>query len=374
MGNCKTILFATAIAFSALASSAANAEDSIKIGVVGAMTGPYASIGEQVWRGASLAAEDINRAGGVGGRQLELVKGDDACDPKQAVAVANRLIDVDGVNAVIGHNCSSSTIPASEVYANADILDITPASTNPKITERGLENMIRNIGRDDQQGEVAASFIATKLKATTVAIVHDKDAYGMGLADAVRAQLDEAGIKVVLYEGLTRGEKDFNALVTKIKGVDADAVYFGGVFAEAGPLVKQLRDQGSTVSFISGDAIVNADFVTAAGGPAFSKGVYMTFGKDPRKIPEGKDVVDRFRAQGFEPEGYTLYAYSTLQAMAKAMGETKSMDGVELAKWLKSNSVDTVMGKKEWDDKGDLKVTDYVIYQWDDKGGYAEIE
>lgn len=374
MGNYRNTIFAMSVALSGLAISGAYAADSIKIGVVGAMTGPYASIGDQIWRGASLAAEDVNKAGGIEGRQIELVKGDDACDPKQAVAVANRLVDVDSVNAVIGHNCSSSTIPASDVYANADILDITPASTNPRVTERGLDIMMRNIGRDDQQGEVAAKFIADDLKAKKVAIIHDKDAYGVGIADAVRAKLKESGTEEVLYEGLTRGEKDFNALVTKIKSVDADAVYFGGVFAEAGPLVKQLRDQGSTASFISGDAIVNADFVTAAGGPQFAKGVYMTFGRDPRKIPEGKDVVERFRAQGFEPEGYTLYAYSTLQAIAKAMAETKSHNGVELANWLKSNSVDTVMGKKEWDEKGDLKVTDYVIYQWDDKGSYAEIE
>ncbi len=351
-----------------------SADETIKIGIAGPHTGNYAAFGEQFWRGASKAAEDINKAGGINGKKLEIVKGDDACEPKQAVAVANRLVEADKVHAVVGHFCSSSTIPASEVYAEADLLMMSPASTNPKVTERGLKTVFRNCGRDDQQGVVAAEYIVKKLGAKKVAVVHDKDTYGQGLADAMRAHLATLGLKEVLYEGLTRGEKDFNALVTKIKAAKADAVYFGGIHTEAGLLVRQMREQGIEAPFISGDGIVTEDFVTSAGGPKFAQGVYMTFGRDPRKIPEGKEVIEFFRAAGYEPEGYTLYAYAALQSVVEAMRATDDTDGEKLADWLHQNTVQTVMGPKAWNAKGDLKETDYVMFRWDDHGKYAEVE
>lgn len=351
------------------------AADTIKIGIAGPHTGPYAAFGEQLWRGASKAAEDINKKGGVNGKKLELVKADDACEPKQAVAVANRLVEKDNVSAVIGHFCSSSTVPASEIYDDAGILMITPASTNPNVTNRGLKTIFRTCGTDDQQGVVAADFIAETLKAKKVAVIHDKDTYGQGLADAMKKRLnDKYKIKHVLYEGLTRGEKDFAALVTKIKSTGADAVYFGGLHTEAGPLVRQIREQGINAAFISGDGIVSNDFVTTAGGKQFAKGVFMTFGKDARLIPQGKKVVEQFRKDKYEPEGYTLYSYATMQIVAKALEQTQSTDGMKLAAWLHKAPVNTVMGEKAWDTNGDLTVSDYVMYIWDDKGKYAEYD
>lgn len=344
----------------------------IKIGVAGPFTGANAPFGEQLWRGAEMAVKDINAAGGVDGRKIILVKGDDACEPKQAVSVANRLVDKDKVDAVVGHFCSSSTMPATEVYAEADVLAITPASTNPSVTERKLPNVLRTCGRDDQQGTVAADFIAKTLQAKKVAIIHDKDTYGQGLADATKARLGTLGIKEVLYEGLTRGEKDFNALVTKIKATGADAVYFGGLHSEAGPLIRQMREQGLKSAFISGDGIVSNELVSTAGGNKFVESVYMTFGADPRKIGEGKALVERFRKEKYEPEGYTLYSYATVQSIVAAIKGAAKPTGTERAKWLKSNTVQTVMGPKSWDEKGDLKVSDYVMYKWDTNGKYAE--
>ncbi|TWH64382.1 amino acid/amide ABC transporter substrate-binding protein, HAAT family (TC 3.A.1.4.-) [Azomonas agilis] len=361
-----------ALAISAALGVSTTAYADIVIGVAGPHTGPSAAIGEQYWRGASLAAEDINAAGGINGEKIKLVKGDDACEPKQAVTVANRLVDQEEVVGVIGHYCSSSTIPASEVYEDAGVLTITPGSTNPLVTERKLEIMFRLCGRDDQQGQVAADYIIDRLKATKVAIIHDKDTYGQGLADAAKARLNQRGVTEVLYEGLTRGEKDFNALVTKLRNLKTEVVYFGGLHPEAGPLVRQMREQGLNANFISGDGIVTDAFVTTAGGPQFAKGVLMTFGADPRVIPEGKAVVERLRATGYEPEGYTLYSYAALQVMAAAFKAVESTDGVEASTWLKANPVQTVMGKKEFDTKGDLKVTDYVMYQWDDQGKYHQ--
>jgi branched-chain amino acid transport system substrate-binding protein len=348
-------------------------QDTIKIAVGGPHTGSYAAFGEQEWKGAQKAAEDINAKGGVMGKKIEVVKADDACEPKQAVAVANKMVDQEKVVAVVGHFCSSSTIPASEVYDEAGILNITPASTNPEVTERGMKNIFRMCGRDDQQGTVAADFIVQKLKASKPAIIHDKDTYGKGLADSTKNRLKQLGVTEVLYEGLTRGEKDFNALVTKIKSVKADVVYFGGLHAEAGLLINQMKSQGVNVPFISGDGIVSEDFVTSAGGKKYVAGVYVTFGSDPRKIPASKEVVEAFKKTGYEPEGYTLYSYSAVQAVAQAIEGTKSTKGSDLSAWLKKNGAKTVMGQKNWDSKGDLKTADYVMYQWDNNGKYHQL-
>ncbi|WP_313514729.1 branched-chain amino acid ABC transporter substrate-binding protein [Pseudomonas sp.] len=367
--NKGVLAFAVASAMSL--SSFAYAD--VVIGVAGPMTGGNAAFGEQLWRGAEQAAADINAAGGINGEQIKLVKADDACEPKQAVSVANRLVDSDKAVAVVGHFCSSSTMPASEVYDEAGIISITPASTNPQVTERGLTGEFRMCGRDDQQGVVAGDYIVDTLKAKKVAVIHDKDTYGQGLADATKMELNKRGVKEVLYEGLTRGEKDFNALVTKIRSTGAEVVYFGGLHAEAGPLVRQMREQGVTAKFVSGDGIVTDEFVGTAGGAQYAKGVLMTFGADPRQIPDGKAVIEKFRANGYEPEGYTLYSYASIQTIAAAFAGAKSTEGAKASAWLKANPVSTVMGKKEFDAKGDLKVSDYVMYEWDDAGKYKQL-
>ncbi|MBD9566124.1 ABC transporter substrate-binding protein [Pseudomonas sp. PDM09] len=359
---------ATALGVSAFAQA------DVKIGVAGPMTGANAAFGEQYMKGAQAAADAVNAAGGVNGEKIVLVKGDDACEPKQAVTVAKDLTN-QKVAGVVGHFCSSSTIPASEIYDEAGIIAITPGSTNPAVTERGLSAMFRMCGRDDQQGIVAGDYIVDVLKGKKVVVLHDKDTYGQGLADATKAQLVKRGVTPVLYEGLTRGEKDFSTIVTKIRGAGADVVYFGGLHPEAGPLVRQLREQGlKDVKFMSDDGIVTDELVTTAGGPQFVDGVLMTFGADPRLLPDSKTVVDEFRKKGTEPEGYTLYAYASVQTLAAAFNGAKKNDGEAAAKWLKANSVQTVMGKKEWDAKGDLKVSDYVVYQWDKDGKYHQLE
>lgn len=346
--------------------------ETIKIGVAGPFTGQYAAFGEQLKKGAQKLADTINKNGGVNGRNIELIEGDDACDPKQAVAVANKLVDQSGVLAVIGHFCSSSSIPASEIYASAGILNITPASTNPTYTERGLDNVFRTCGRDDQQGAVAAKFLRETLDAKNIVILHDKDTYGQGLADATKANLNASGIKEVLYEGITRGDKDFNALITKIKGLSPDAVYFGGLHTEAGLLVRQMREQNINIPFISGDGIVSQDFVIAAGGPEYTREVYMTFGRNPLNLESGKEVIASFEVDNYTPEGYTLYSYAALQVALEALQAT-NYDSRAAADYIKSNTIDTVMGPKSWDSKGDLTEADYVVYRWDGDV-YSELE
>ncbi|MBJ7537859.1 branched-chain amino acid ABC transporter substrate-binding protein [Marinomonas transparens] len=356
----------------AVAGAATLAQADVVIGVAGPHTGAYAAFGLQLWKGAEKAAADINAAGGLNGEMIKLVKADDACEPKQAVSVANRLVDLDDAVAVVGHFCSSSSIPASSIYEEAGVLMVTPASTADGLTDPGLPNVFRVCGRNDQQADVAASYMVGTLNAKRIAIIHDKDSYGKGLADTTKATLNSYGVKEVMYEGLTRGEKDFNALVTKVRSVDADVVYFGGLHSEAGPLVRQLREQGSKAIFMSGDGIVSDEFVSVAGSPKYVDGILMTFGANPTSYPSGKKVIEAFRSDGYEPEGYTLYSYTAMQVVAAALSNN-NLDPVKGADWLKSHSVQTVMGKKDFDSKGDLKVSDYVMYEWNAKGEYHQL-
>lgn len=367
-------LFITAALATAF-SAPAMAEEFIKIGLGAPITGGSAAFGKQLLLGAEAAAEAINAKGGVHGKKIKIIQGDDACEPKQAVAVANRFVDQEKVDAVVGHFCSSSTIPASEIYDEANILNVTPASTNPRVTERDLTTLIRVCGRDDQQGEVDAQFIQENLKAKKIAVINDKDTYGVGVANATRDAAKKLGVNVVLEDGVTRGERDYNALVTKIKGADVDAVFFGGLYAEGGLLVKQLRQQGLTIPFVSVDGIADPAFVTAAGGPQFAEGTYMSFLRDPRTDPASKEVVEKLKEKGSDSAGFTLYSYAAVEAIAAALEANKDeKDGTKLAEWIKNNEIDTVLGRKGWDEKGDPKTNDFVVYIWDKEGNYVPIQ
>ncbi|MGL4932431.1 MAG: ABC transporter substrate-binding protein, partial [Aeromonas sp.] len=196
-------------------ASLAHAADTIKIGIAGPVTGPVAQYGDMQFTGGKMAVEQINKAGGIAGKQIEAIVYDDACDPKQAVAVANKVVN-DGVKFVVGHLCSDNTLPASDIYEDEGILMITPASTNPKITERSYQLTLRTIGLDSDQGPTAAKYIIEQVKPQRVAVIHDKKQYGEGIASSVKASLDKAGVKVVAFEGITAGDKDFSALIAKL--------------------------------------------------------------------------------------------------------------------------------------------------------------
>ena len=362
------------IAFAIINASVVFAADKVvKIGIAGPFSGPYASFGDQFWLGAEKAVDDLNSKGGVNGNKIVLIKADDGCTATQAAAVAKRLVEEEKVSAVIGHFCSSATLAASKIYSDAGTLMITPASTNPTITERGFKTIFRLCGRDDQQAPVASKFIATELKAKKVAIIHDDEAYGKGLANAIKSDLEKRRIKIGLFEKIDRGPKNFSSLVSEIKKLDPDAIYFGGLHTEAGPFIKQLRESDIKAPIIAGDGIVASDFVTSAGGQKIAKGIYMTFGIDPRTLPTAKETVKAFKEEKLDPEGYTLYSYAAVQAIVKAMQETKSIDGQLLAEWLHKNKVNTVIGEKVWDDKGDLKTTDYIVYEWNGSGKYSPV-
>jgi branched-chain amino acid transport system substrate-binding protein len=341
---------------------AGGADAQIKFAVAGPITGPNASFGAQLTNGVGQAVEDFNKAGGILGQKIELEQGDDVSDPKQGVSVANKFVG-DGVHFVIGHFNSGVTIPASEVYADNDILFDTPSATNPKVTDRKLWDAFRTCGRDDQQGKLWADLALGELKDKKIAIVHDKTPYGQGLADAARGFMNAGGKKEVLYEGVNVGEKDYSAIVSKIKAAGADYVMWGGLHTEAGLIVRQMRDQGMKTIMISGDGITDNEFASI-GGPGV-EGTLMSFGPEPRNNPNAQDVVAEFKAKGYDPEGYTLYSYAGMQIIKQAIEKANSTDPHKVADVMHSGmTFKTVLGDIAYDAKGDRTTMDYVWYVW----------
>lgn len=366
MTTLKSIVTAAAM----LAAATAVSKADVTIATAGPMTGPYAVFGAQMRAGAEQAVEDLNKAGGVLGQKVILEVGDDACDPKQAVAVANQFAGK-GVVFVAGHFCSGSSIPASSVYDEEGILEISPASTNPKLTEAGKPYVFRTCGRDDQQGTVAGNYLADHFADKKIAIVHDKQAYSKGLADETKKQLNKRGIEEVLYDTITPGEKDYSALVSKLKAAGVDVLYYGGYHTEAGLIVRQMREQGMDTVLMSGDALVTDEYWSITGDEG--EGTLMTFSPDPRKNPVAQPIVEEFRAKGIEPEGYTLYTYGAIQAWADAAEKAKSFDAEKVAKELKKDEFETVLGEIGFDEKGDVTAPGYVFYEWKD-GKYDYVQ
>ena len=362
----KSLLAASA----AVALTAGAAQADMVIATAGPMTGQYAAFGEQMKRGAEMAVEDLNEAGGVLGEQLVLEVGDDACDPKQAVAVANQMVSA-GVTFVAGHFCSGSSIPASAVYNEEGILQISPASTNPQLTEQGLDNVFRVCGRDDQQGTYAANYVVDNNVGSKIAVLHDKTPYGKGLADEFKKQLNARGVQETMYEAITAGDRDFTALITKMKEAGVDLIYLGGYHTEAGLIARQAKEQGIDATMMSGDALVTDEYWSITGDTG--QGTLMTFSPDPRKNEAAAPVVEKFQAAGYDPEGYTLYTYAAVQVWAQAVEKAGSTDLDAVIEQLHGNQFETVLGTISFDDKGDVEGSSYVMYQWEN-GEYVQIE
>ncbi len=336
----------------------------------GPMTGSRALFGEQMKRGVEMAVADVNAAGGVLGRNLKLIIEDDACDPKQAVTVANKAAGEDA-DLVVGHYCSGSSIPASKVYTEEGIIQISPGSTNPKLTDEGGDNVFRVCGRDDQQGMVIANYIAQNFKGMRIAILHDKTTYGKGLADEVRKQLGEYGVKEALYEAYTVGEKDYSALVSRLKEKAIEVVHIGGYHTEIGLIARHAREQGYKPILIAGDSVATREYWNIT-GPA-GEGTLMTFNPDPRKNPIAKPLVERFRKSGYEPETYTLYSYAAVQAWVQAVKNAGSVDVDKVIAALREGEFNTALGTISFDDNGDVLAPGFVVYEWKD-GDYDYVQ
>ena len=353
-------LFA-AMALAGVASYSLAAEP-IKIALAGPVTGPVAQYGDMQSMGALMAIEQINKAGGVNGSMLEAVTYDDACDPKQAVAVANKIVN-DGIQFVVGHLCSGSSQPAADIYDEEGIMMITAASTAPKLTEKGHTLIFRTIGLDTMQGPTAGNYVVEQLKPKRAAILHDKQQYGEGIATSFKIALDDAKIPVVLFEGVTAGDKDFSALIAKLKKEDVDFVYFGGYHPEMGMLLRQSAENKFNARFMGPEGVGNSD-ISAIAGDA-SEGMLVTLPKAFDEDPKNAHLVAAFKAKKQDPRGAFVFpAYAAVQVMADAMTISKSQDPEKVAQALRSNSFDTPTGILEFDDKGDLKNFSFVVYQW----------
>lgn len=350
----------------ALSAGTARAQD-INVAVVAPMSGQYAAFGEQLKRGAEMAVNDINARGGVLGRRLKLFEGDDACDGEQARTVASQMADKNVVF-VDGHYCSGSSIPASSVYADNGMLQISPASTNPKFTDdaaaKGWNDIFRICGRDDAQGRVAGRYIAAHYPGKAVAILHDKSPYGKGVADETKKAMNEAGLKEVMFEATDPDDKDYSALVTRMKQAGVVLIYLGGYHTEAGLLVRQARQQGLQATLMAGDALATDQFWNITG--AAGEGTLMTFPPEPRDLPSAQAVVAEFKQSGYEPEGYTLFTYAAMQVFAVAAERAKTVKIDDLSKTLHADKFDTVIGTLGFDAQGDVVGPDYVVYVWKD--------
>lgn len=335
----------------------------------GPITGQDAPTGEQMQRGAEAAVTSINEAGGVLGQKLVLLVKDDACDPKQAVAVAN---EVSGSNVfgVVGPMCSGAAIPAAKIYNEENIPMISASATSPSLTEQGFSNVFRTCGRDDQQGAVISELIQKKYPGKKVAIVQDKTAYGQGLADVVKKDLNEKGIQESLYDSISRGERDYSTLISKLKQNNIDVMFFGGYHTEAGLIVRQMRDQGLKTVFIGDDDMTTREFWSITGDAG--EGAMMSFNPDPRLRPEAADAVKHIKASGFDPEGTTLYSYAAVQVLVEALRRAGVVDQAKVIAALHQGSYPTVIGSITFDKKGDVTRPDYIIYQWT-KGSYQPL-
>ena len=357
------------VAFLGLQNTAAEAE--ILIATVGPMKGQYAALGEQLSRGAGQAVADINASGGVNGEQLVLEVADDACDPKQAMAVANQLV-AKGVKMVAGHYCSGSSIAAAKIYEAAGIIMISPSSTSPIFTQAGGWNVHRVCGRDDAQGAFAGRAIAKAYAGKSVAILDDGSVYGLGLATMFKTALNGAGVTERVRESYTPGANDYNDLIQKLLSANVELIYIGGYAFEAGTIIRQMRDFASSAVLAGGDALLVEQFWATSG--TSGEGSLVTFAPDAQKSNSASTVIEAFKAADYNPEGYTLHAYAAVQAFAQAAAATRSVDGRALSQWLRAgNSLNTVLGALSLDAKGDVKDANFAWYKWSE-GTYAETQ
>ncbi|APV48953.1 branched chain amino acid ABC transporter substrate-binding protein [Betaproteobacteria bacterium GR16-43] len=354
------------------AKPAAPAGVTVTIAHAGPLTGSIAHLGKDDENGVALAVENANKAGiKIGGQPVtfKMVSEDDQADPKVGTTVAQKLVDAK-VAAVVGHLNSGVTIPASEIYAKAGIPVISGSATNPTLTERGLKNVFRTVGRDDQQGPAIAAYIAGELKGKKVAIIDDKTAYGEGIANEVEKTLKAAKVNIVARERTTDKETDFKAILTKIKGKSPDVVFHGGMDATGGPLLKQARELGIKAVFAFGDGACTNEMSKLA-GPA-SEGMACSQAGLPAEAAS-KEFKDQFTAKYGEIKQYAPYFYDGAWAMIEAMKKADSTDPAKFVPVISQVSFTGSTGKVEFDAKGDRKDAEMTIFRMGKDGKIAPV-
>jgi branched-chain amino acid transport system substrate-binding protein len=364
------LLAVSIVAVATIGGRAALAE--IRVATAGPMTGTYAWSGEQYQRAAELAIEDLNAKGGVLGQTIELIVGDDGCDPDQAVVLARKLAS-DGVVFVAGHWCSHASIPASKVYEKTNILQIAPGSASGKLTDEGGRNVFRVCGRDDRQGTKVADYLVERWAGKEVAILDDGTTWGAGVANGVRRRLKERGARATVDETFTPGEPEYSALVSKMEAAGVDVLFVGGYHVEAGLIFRNAHERGYDLQLIATSSMASEDFPIIA-GPGL-EGTVMAGQTDMRESAQAVEVVARFRADGYEPLGYTLYAYAAFQVWAQAVEAAGSLELDAVIEAMQSREFDTVLGRIGFDKEGDVRGFDpWQWYVWQKDGTYVPLE
>ncbi len=353
--------------------AAAPARADITIAIAGPMTGALTQYGDMVKEGVNTAVEQINAAGGVNGEQLRVVTFDDACEPKQGPVVANRVVN-DKIGFVVGHVCSGATIAAADIYDDEGVVMVSPSATSPALTQgKGYQYIFRTIGRDDQQGPAAAKYIIDKVKPAKVAVIHDKQSYGQGIANAVRNDLQAAKIDVALFEGINAGDNDYSAIITKLKSLGVDFVYYGGYHPEMGLLLRQAREQGVKATFMGPEGVGNTE-ISAIAGPAVN-GMLVTLPADFTQDPKNAAVVKAFRDKNRDPGGaFQMTSYVATKVIADAIKGAKSKDPEKVAEYMHANAFDTPIGQVRFDKQGDLDNFEFDIFEWSQDGSKKSVK
>jgi branched-chain amino acid transport system substrate-binding protein len=347
-------------------AAAAPAAEVIKIGHVAPLTGGIAHLGKDNENGARLAVEEINAAGGikVGDKtyKLDLVAEDDKADPKEGTLAAQKIVD-SGAIAVVGHLNSGTTIPASKIYSDASMAQISPSATNPKYTEQGFKTAFRVLANDNQQGAVLANYAADTLKAKTIAIIDDRTAYGQGLADVVERVAKEKGIKVVGREFTNDKATDFNAILTKVRATKPDVIMYGGMDATAGPMAKQIKQLGIKSTFLAGDGVCSPEFIKLAGDAA---GILhcSQAGEAVEKLAKGGEFIEKYKKRfNTDVQLYSPHSYDAVFVFADAIKRAGKVDRAAVAAAVPATNLPGLTGQIQFDDKGDVKGGAISIYK-----------
>ncbi len=329
----------------------------VKIGIVAPLTGPQSHIGKDLENAVRLAAEDANAAKiTIGGQpvQFEVLAEDDQADPKMAPVVAQKIADA-GANAVVGHFNSGTTIPASKIYSDAGIPQISPSATNPKYTEQGFKTAFRVVANDNQQGKVVGEYIARELKSKALAIIDDRTAYGQGVADVVERSAKAAGAKVVAREFTTDRSTDFKAILTKIKGTRPDVIFFGGIDTQAGPMLKQMRGLGIDAQYVGADGIQSTELFKLGGDAV--EGTLASFpGLPLDRMPQGAAFGQKYKAKwGQDVVLYAPQGYDAFNVFVEAMKKAGSTDPAKFLPELAKIDYKGITGPIRFDEKGDIR-------------------
>ena len=357
----KSQILGSLISVLSIICSISVAQAEIKVGIAGPLTGSAFTVGEQQEFGVQVAIDHLNDEGGLLGEKIVSISVDDACLPRPAEAAA-RLLVKEGVTFVVGHVCSSCALAASKIYEEAGIIMITPSASNPKLTDEGGPNVFRANGRDDEQGVIAGNYLADNYSNSNIAIIHDGQAYGMGLAEFTKHQLNKRGVNEVMFDSYRADQKDYNSVVERLVTKKTDVLYAGGYQNDIAIIIRQVKKQLPDLRLVSGDSLATAEFMFIAG--KVGTGTHFTFGRDLRSSPENQKIISFFRDDhGFEPEGYTLYSYGVVQAWAQAVKQAGSFETDAVINALREGSFDTVLGKIGFDEKGDITgVSNFVWY------------